>query len=871
MGDMIMKNEKDVFQNGSCWLKADFHLHTIADKEFICNVDKKIFIQKYIEQLKSTNTSVGVITNHNKFDKSEFVELKKAAAKEDIWLVPGIEFSLKEGIHLLIAFEDGWYKGHENNIAQFIDNAFYGVNTFDTPPYPNSRFSLDEVVGALDNIGHDYFLMLAHPDDSNGLFKVLSGRTLETFLQGDSFNKVVALQKSGNKSNYDRACELAGRALACVEGSDNAQKGVDSIGAGRTTFVKLGDFNFGALKYALVDSKSRISPKEKPDVCNSYIKSIAFEGGLLDGVKAGFSPELNNVIGIRGSGKSSILEILRYTLGIPLGAQSSDTDYKNGVIEHVMRSGGKVAVTVVDRMKKEYTIEKIYAQKEDVYANGQRIDVPSIDTVFKKPVYFGQKDLSNKHIDFEADLVQKLVGTKLDTVKAETVAKVSELKDVVAELKKLQDLAELKKETNDVIAGAEYKLKVFKEKGIEDKLKRQSLFDSDISRYNAILSEVVRFESELGSLYANYSSFFVEPKFISDQNKDLFDQAEAVFKRITENFTKLNKVKCNVGSDVDKLKKIQGKLLDKKESLKNEFAEIKREIDISNLNPDDFLKLNRIIEISKLKLIEIEKSENRKADLNKLLNDKVSELNQLWHKEFQVLEKEVARINEYENSLSISVDYKGRKDKFLDKLKDLLRGSGLRSSTYEKVQSTYKDFIEIYRELDNLNNNLNISESLIGEFKQRFDSNLADLLAFRVDDKFTINYNGKPLGDHSLGQRATALILFLLAQKETDVLIIDQPEDDLDNQTIYEDVIKQVKALKGEMQFIFATHNANIPVLGDSEKIISCKYVESEIETTAGTIDSHEMQKQIVTIMEGGKDAFNLRKNIYSIWNVERR
>jgi len=101
-------------------------------------------------------------------------------------------------------------------------------------------------------------------------------------------------------------------------------------------------------------------------------------------------------------------------------------------------------------------------------------------------------------------------------------------------------------------------------------------------------------------------------------------------------------------------------------------------------------------------------------------------------------------------------------------------------------------------------------------------------------------------------------------------LIIDQPEDDLDNQTIYEDVIKAIKFLKGNMQFIFATHNANIPVLGDSEKILSCKYSESKIEVHDGTIDNYETQKQIVTIMEGGEEAFNRRKNIYELWSIKK-
>ena len=119
---------------------------------------------------------------------------------------------------------------------------------------------------------------------------------------------------------------------------------------------------------------------------------------------------------------------------------------------------------------------------------------------------------------------------------------------------------------------------------------------------------------------------------------------------------------------------------------------------------------------------------------------------------------------------------------------------------------------------------------------------------------------------HSLGQRASALILFVLSQQENDVIIIDQPEDDLDNQTIYEDVIKLIRSMKPNTQFIFATHNANFPVLGDSEQIISCIYSDDAINITAGSIDCPQLQRQVVDIMEGGEEAFKQRKRIYETW-----
>jgi chromosome segregation protein len=78
-------------------------------------------------------------------------------------------------------------------------------------------------------------------------------------------------------------------------------------------------------------------------------------------------------------------------------------------------------------------------------------------------------------------------------------------------------------------------------------------------------------------------------------------------------------------------------------------------------------------------------------------------------------------------------------------------------------------------------------------------------------------------GSHSLGQRASAMMLSILSQKGKDLLVIDQPEDDLDSQTVYQEVVKLLRKLKLHQQFIFATHDANFPVLGDAETVTSCE------------------------------------------------
>lgn len=91
--------------------------------------------------------------------------------------------------------------------------------------------------------------------------------------------------------------------------------------------------------------------------------------------------------------------------------------------------------------------------------------------------------------------------------------------------------------------------------------------------------------------------------------------------------------------------------------------------------------------------------------------------------------------------------------------------------------------------------------------------------------------------------------------------------DDLDSQTVYEEVVKLVRKIKPNRQFIFATHNANFPVLGDAEIVAACAY-EEKISVMTGSIDTKEAQGKVVSIMEGGKEAFARRKTIYEIWDA---
>jgi hypothetical protein len=121
----------------------------------------------------------------------------------------------------------------------------------------------------------------------------------------------------------------------------------------------------------------------------------------------------------------------------------------------------------------------------------------------------------------------------------------------------------------------------------------------------------------------------------------------------------------------------------------------------------------------------------------------------------------------------------------------------------------------------------------------------------------------------STGQKATAVLLLLLLESEAP-LVVDQPEDDLDNRFITDSVVPTMKDEKRKRQFIFSTHNANIPVLGDAELIIGLSTgiqndaVQGRIsDRHMGSIDIQPVREMVEEILEGGKTAFEMRRQKY--------
>lgn len=856
-----------MFESGLQYVRADFHLHTLKDKEFTYSGESTSFVGDYVSALKNASINVGIITNHNKLDIEEYKAIRKAAKKQDIFILPGVELTVKEGangIHTLIVFNpEEWLENGNNHIQTFLTAAFA---TISNPENRNTKsiFDLKNVFDQLDAYGRDYFIVFAHVDQNSGLFSECRGGLLESLAGFAPFrHRVLGLQKSRTRDNLGKFEKCCGYLPALVEGSD--PKSISDIGKGdRCTYLKIGEYSYAAIKFALQDYRDRVS-ESVPDNKHGFIESISFQGGKFDGQTIMFSRELNTLIGIRGSGKSSILEAVRYVLGL---TAQMDKDYKESLVKNVFGSGGKATLNVIDKHGKHYSVSRILGERINVLdETGNDLNINPI-SLFDGVQYFGQKDLSSS-ADHENGLLEKLISgrigqpSNLDNCVNELIKTVERLLDVS---KIPQQMTEVTTQQTEL----EHKLSIFEEKGVADKLKKQSGYATDTAKLDAVKN---RIDTVLRDIRTAFSKNSVVSSaldgYSSDFNKDIFGDVSIVLSSIDAQLAQIGSCIVEIEKQRSGMDDLISRLKERIDSLADEFAEIKREIKDDTLDVDSFVKMTAELQKTKEKLKQLSEEASSKSKIEASFTKATRERNEALLATYNAYKAETERINQNQTELKIEITFKGDREGFKAQLKNDFKGTGISDIKYQAICDSFTDYAAIIEDWIVCDGSKLKGIVTPGEYvklEDKLRGQYEELLNRQVENKVDIYYHGKLLRQHSIGQRASALILFILTQDDNDIIFIDQPEDDLDNKVIYDEVITAIAQKKPYMQFIFATHNANIPVLGDSERVLVVEFQESRIDVAQGNIDLDSTHKQIVDIMEGGKEAFDKRQLIYTSW-----
>jgi chromosome segregation protein len=871
---VMSTDSKAFFSSGARWVRADFHLHTRADKEFSYTGELEKFNHFYVEALRNANTAIGVVANHNKFDFEEFKSLSSVAKKNSILLLPGVELSVKdgdEGVHAVIVFGPTWIPNGKDLINSFLTGAFPGKTPNEYQQENQSCvYGIDELLKTLADHRiekRDSFIIWAHVEADKGVWRLGGNRHIEHGKSPLFRETTLGFQKVKTNNTRQKMKQWLGDWYPSeVQGSD--PKTIEEIGRGEKCFLKIGEFSFAAVRAAMEDHVHRVA-SQAPRHKGSYIRQVQFDGGALGGKVIHFSSELNTVIGIRGSGKTAILEAIRYALDIPSGSKPSDGAYKENLVRHILGSGGKVTVTAIDRDGNEYVVSRVFKETPNVYSEGiLRPGISIRETVLHKPIYFGQKDLVDAGAGFEDDLVDKLVADGLVDVRTRIDSQKQTVLLAVQRYQKLQNTTEQIADYSTQLADANHRLSLFEKFGVSEKLSKRTAFQRDVATLERYMKVARNYGDSVEELLSRHTELW--PTATSQQNPDLFEQFFAVFVQFEQQMAALQVSAIESKKLMVALSDVIASLQQRRAALSEEFAEAERTLSAElkregrePIRTDDYMaqlarKSKSEEMLSALKLQDGQRDERRDA-----LLAGVEQLRKLWHEEFLTIEAAISQVNQSGSALQITAEFKGNRQFAMDFLIDLFKGSSLHKTKLEKLLTDYPDFVEVFRAM--LDDRLDFAASR-EKFETIFLANLGSLLTMQIPNQLTIKYHGKPLKELSLGQRASALIVYILSQGSNDVILIDQPEDDLDNQSIYNDVITLLQKLKPSTQFIMPTHNPNIPVLGDAEQVLVCNYENGNIDVITGSVDNAKVQQRIVDIMEGGNEAFERRRKVYKQW-----
>ncbi|HGY6600939.1 TPA: histidinol-phosphatase, partial [Escherichia coli] len=277
-------------------------------------------------------------------------------------------------------------------------------------------------------------------------------------------------------------------------------------------------------------------------------------------------------IGIRGSGKSSILEGIRYALDIPFGEKASDRDYKENLVSNLLKSGGKITVDAVCRHGRAYQIVRIFGQEPQVIFDGQvRHGVALRETVLHKPVYFGQKDLSNTGAGFEHDLIEKLVGERLAPVREKIRQQNAVVLDRLVQLRRLKTSGEALSEWQAKEKDAQFRLRFYAQHGMEEKLERQTTFGRDeryLSSSTSLASRAL--DSLQDRIRETLDGLKQEQKHESAHNQADIDDYREGYDRFTTHLSSLNTIVDGARQILDELNVKQQAFLQKKQALTEE-------------------------------------------------------------------------------------------------------------------------------------------------------------------------------------------------------------------------------------------------------------------------------------------------------------
>ncbi|MDE0629030.1 MAG: AAA family ATPase [Bryobacterales bacterium] len=847
-----------------------------------------------VDEAVRLGIDVLAVTDHNSVNS--IPAFRSAAQDRGVRVFPGFELSSTEGVHVLCLYP---LDESTDRLERYLGG--FGINNTE----PSSDLANAPFVEILTRVRSQRGIPIAaHVTNKGGLFEVLDGQArvrawkdgnlLAAQIPGtveDLPHNIRQIVKNRNADYRRDHAPEHGLSIAAVNARDVFKpEGLDHRAA--TCWIKMHEVSIGGLGQAFLDPGSRIRLNSKdgefqPEE-HAELLSLGWEGGFLDGVSVRLNPNLNVLIGGRGTGKSTIVESIRSVLGLtPIGDEARKAH--DGIVRHVLRSGTKISLRIRVRRPsvRDYRIERTIPNPPLVReASGEVLHLTPKDILPRIEAY-GQHEISelarrpekltrllDRFVERDQSLSRRKVSLRGELAKnrralCDTCASLREIEERLATLPRLEET-----------------LKRFQEAGLEERLREQAHLVREERVLDSISDRLTPFREALDLLQQELPidlTFLSERALADLPGRDILSRSNETLTDFGEKVRRICHELMRALEDADQeTRQVRAAWDVRRRQVQTDYEQILRELQKSRVDGEEFIRLRR--EIERLRplqdrLVVLQQLENEHVDRRYTL---LAEWEDLKASEFRTLDQAARKVSrKLRKHVRVEVTSSGNREPLFKMLRGEIGGRLSEAIEVLKClpQFSLTQFAEACRSgATALRTTYGITPVQAKRLAEAEPEVIMKIEELEISPTTAIQLNTAPVGkapawqpleDLSTGQKATAVLLLLLLESGAP-LIVDQPEDDLDNRFITDGVVPRIRKEKQRRQFIFSTHNANIPVLGDAELILGLAAAGAAdggqariVPEHVGSIDSRSVRELVEEILEGGRDAFETRRRKY--------
>ena len=866
--------------------KVDLHVHSPASSDYVG--DKNVSALEFVSAFVTNGFDLIAITDHNTgvfIDKA--LEARNKIASEEgknITILPGVELYVSLGIHLLAILPNGG----SASISDLLSRLGLPIDQ-----HGDTTKLISQSISNITRIVHERggLLIGAHCNSTHGVLESLSGQSRLEWLQA-----IDALEiKSGSDevkiaNTVDYVTNSLGVPIPFIFGSDSHDCASVNVGM----WVKMADLTITSLRQLIFEPKLRISRTEPIAPAHGRVVGFTLTQGIYAGQRFRFSPHLNVLLGGRGAGKSAAIDLLRFAFEAEPKDGDINTELFANRIMGFLQSVGEVLVVAVGNDGETYVIirsgayEKSHARAIAVFTDPARVYQVAGTQLIQREIrpldvlgieFYGQGEVAQ--LSNRVDEQMRLIDETLDHSAAESSIAYAEHhlisgeKQLVENKKKLEklcteaaNLPRLEERRNRLSQSLDDP--IFAERTRWDRERTWIQGHQDwVQDILDTLPDSLPTRSEF-SIDINQSTAGSILEKVKEASDRIFECSRDDLRRfrqmITEAVSELNGIRTEWSTAFD--------------VAENQYRARLAELGASNLAEVAAEHRGIEQELGRIEADVIPEIKRIEAEIGALEGDRITFLARLRDARLSINKTRSRFVEDLNSRLGgdVMVDLtRSDTSQFFAAVDGPLQGSGMlhREDQISLVceRFTPESFVEVMRtdSAEQLTA-IGLTENNVPRMK----NGLTDDVLYRIErvdvpqlPSIRIRREGEAeyteLSSLSVGEKCSAILSIALLSKDKP-LVIDQPEDDLDHAFIINSIVEGIRTAKSTRQIVAATHNPNIPVLGDAEMVFRvARQAGNDIccIQNSGGLELPRVTAEVQSL-EGGIEAFERRRQRYS-------